>query len=198
MVPPSPLTPRSTASIPFGGPFESLIRAAGLPEMCQALTHSTDKALHKLCTTPPFMAFVDECSRSCRGHMWRRIFPAWMMMTNTHTELVPRSLPLALNPLQISGFHVLYTHTRVSIRHVCRFYQMRCYPSASLVPAPSSLVLLSGCPLSLSVSLGHTVISVGPSVHRRYSGSGPGRPRPRCSSPSPSFPSLPSPLLLNH
>jgi len=137
----------------------------------------------------PFMAFADECSRSCRGHMWRnnnlRIFPAWMM-TNTHN----RSLPLALNPLQISGFHVLYTHTRVSIRHVCRFYQMRCYPSASLVPAPSSLVLLSGCPLSLSVSLGHTVISVGPSVHRRYSGSG---------RPLPSLPFLPlSYLIINH
>jgi len=50
----SHLAPRQTSL----DPFESLIRAAGLPEMYQALTFSTtDKvfffSLHKLCTTPP-------------------------------------------------------------------------------------------------------------------------------------------------
>jgi len=52
------------------------------------------------------------------------------LMTNIHNS---SCLAPSLSIPRISGFHVLYTRTRVSIRHVCRFYQMCCSPSASLV-----------------------------------------------------------------
>jgi len=69
------------------------------------------------------------------------------MMTNTHTELVPRSLPLALNPFQISGFHVFYTHTRARLHTPRMSLLSDALLSERLArPAPSSLVLLSAAP----------------------------------------------------
>ena len=81
-----------------------------------------------------------------------------------HNSLCLPPLPISPPP-RISGFHVLYTRTRVSIRHVCRFYQMCCSPSASLVKAHSSIVL----PLSLVCQLLSLFISSIPGRPQRSS-----------------------------
>jgi hypothetical protein len=66
---------------------------------------------------------------------------------NKQTQQTCASLPLPIPPRSL-GFHVLYTRTRVSMRHVCRFYQMCCFPSASRAKAPFLPPLFFRFPLS--------------------------------------------------
>ena len=83
-----------------------------------------------------------------------------------HTCIISGSFPLDVNKQtqqtcaspptpnpQISGFScAFYTRTHVSTRHVCRFYQMCCFPSASLIKAPFLRPLSFYFPLSLSIT----------------------------------------------
>jgi len=85
----------------------------------------------------------------------------------THTCIISGSFPLDINkqtqqtcaspptpnPPRSLGFHVLYTRTRVSMRHVCRFYQM-CNALFSERPARQGPILPSiVLPFSLVLSI---------------------------------------------
>lgn len=116
-----PLTSRFAADV------GSLLLAVSLPQVFSFVCSTNEAPPLPL----PFMDFARIVlglveAKHGAAHVYNlRIFPA--MTTNKHNSPLP---PL---PIPRSLVFMCHTRTRVSTRHVCRFYQMCCSPSASLV-----------------------------------------------------------------
>jgi hypothetical protein len=131
-----PLTSRFAADAPW--PIGSLILAVGLPQMLKSFVRRTKVPSAQLALMDfARIALGLDKDKAKRGTHTCIISGSFPLDVNKQTQQTCASPPTP-NPPRSLVF-MCFTRTRVSMRHVCRFYQMCCFPSASLVKAHSSL-----------------------------------------------------------
>jgi hypothetical protein len=142
-----PLTSRFAADAPW--PIGSLILAVGLPQMLKSFVRRTKVPSAQLALMDfARIALGLDKDKAKRGTHTCIISGSFPLDVNKQTQQTCASPPTP-NPPRSLVF-MCFTRTRVSMRHVCRFYQMCCFPSASLVKAHSSLHCSSVLVLSIT------------------------------------------------